>query len=121
MSEADKAHKAAVRKIARVRKAGGTDLDLSGATFAALEKIPDQITGLTGLGTLILSGTKINDLAPLAALTAMKVLNLNETQVADLAPLAALTAMEVLNLSQTQVTDLAPLAAMTAMEQLFLS
>ncbi|MCB6177185.1 hypothetical protein LHP98_03455 [Rhodobacter sp. Har01] len=117
-SKADRAYRAAVKEIERVRKAGGTTLDLSGTRFRALTRIPPEIAGVQGLSEIDLSRTAVADLAPLASLTALRSLWLNQTAVADLAPLAGLTALQTLRLDQTAVADLAPLAGLTALQWL---
>ena len=48
------------------------------------------------IAELNLSGTKLDDLAPLAGLTALQKLDLSRTQVSDVAPLAGLTALQQL-------------------------
>jgi Leucine-rich repeat (LRR) protein len=120
-SAAEKAYRAAVKEIRRVKQAGGTTLDLRDERYRALDRIPQDIATLSALKTLRLDQTAVSDLAPLAALTALEELTLNQTAVSDLAPLAALTALRTLRLNQTAVSDLAPLATLTALENLSLN
>ena len=68
-----------------------------------------------------LSGTRIDDLAPLADFVGLQWLNLSETAVSDLSPISNLTDLELLFLSGTSVSDLSLLLKLTALESLFLS
>ncbi len=87
MSAADEAYEAAVAEIKRVRAAGETALRLEGASFRALDRIPDEIAGIEGLTVVDLDNTRVADLAPLAGLTALQTLWLGNTRVADLRPI----------------------------------
>ena len=121
LTDAEKAFRAAVVEIERVRKAGGTRLVLSGEKYLALEEIPAEVTRIAGLRTLDLEHTRITDLAPLAALTGLQMLELDQTGVTDLAPLASMIGLEQLFLSQTSVADLAPLITLTSLRELGLN
>lgn len=121
MTDADKAWKAALNKIGRVRRAGGTQLDLSGEKFHALAHIPPQVTSIAGLLWLDLDSTQITDLSPLAPLTTLQTLWLNNTPITDLSPLAPMTALHVLGLRGTPVSDLSRLAPLTALQSLGLN
>ena len=70
---------------------------------------------LRRMRSLVLSGTQVADLAPLAGLSALTFLDVSNTQVADLAPLAGLPALTSLDVSHTKVADLAPLAGLSAL------
>ncbi len=76
---------------------------------------------LTGLRTLILTGTPITDLAPLASLASLQSLEVSGTQVSDLAPLQNLACLQSLLLSNTEVSDLAPLANLPSLYALSVS
>ncbi len=67
MSEADKAYKAALEIIAQVKAAGEAEVRLDGDEFNALDRVPPELTALTSLNTLQLSGTRVSDLASLQA------------------------------------------------------
>ena len=53
---------------------------------------------------LVLDGTQVSDLTPLAGLTKMQWLYVQDTQVTDLTPLAGMTRMEFLLLKGTKVS-----------------
>ena len=65
--------------------------------------------GLGNLRSLDLSGTRIADIAPLAALTALEFLDLTSTPVTDLTPLSALTNLRWLNMRNSSA-DTSPLS-----------
>ena len=121
MTAADDAYTEAQRLIAAAAKSGATTLSLNTTKTRALIRIPPEITALTALTILALSGTGVTNLAPLTTLTAITNLDLNGTGVTNLAPLTTLTALTTLGLSGTTVTDLAPLTTLTALTSLDLS
>ncbi|WP_051394445.1 leucine-rich repeat domain-containing protein [Rhodobacter capsulatus] len=120
MTEAEKAYRAALEEIERVKREGGTELWLSEDAFRALDRIPTEVAGLTGLQRLNLNRTAVSDLTPLAGLAALRVLSLDQTATRDLSPLAGLTALESLLLDQTDIRNLTPLAGLTALSELVL-
>ena len=121
MSTADEAYAAAVAEIERVRAEGGTKLVFDRGPFHALDRIPPEIAGITGLTKLVLDRTKVVDLTPLAGLTALRTLGLSSTKVADLTPLSGLTALQGLSLTGTPVADLTPLSGLTGLQGLWLT
>jgi hypothetical protein len=121
MDDADRAYAAAVEKIAAAKASGATDLDLHDVLLGAPERIPDEISSLTGLTWLNLWRTGFNDLAMLAGLTALTELNISHTAVSDLSPVNALTGLVHLYLSDTGVKDLSPVAELTGLTELNLS
>ena len=114
------AYAAAVREIARVIKAGETQLKLDDKKFNALTRIPPNLHDIKGLYWVDLDNTQINDLTPLQVLTGLQQLLLNQTGVVDLTPLQALTGLQGLYLNQTGVVDLTPLQALTGLQRLLL-
>jgi hypothetical protein len=82
------------------------------------------LKGLTGLQSLVLTGTKVTDagLAQIKGLTGLQTLYLRETQVTDagLEQLKGLTGLQALDLSGTRVTDagLAHLKGLTGLQTL---
>ena len=114
------AYAAAVREIARVIKAGETQLKLDDKKFNALTRIPPNLHDIKGLYRVDLDNTQINDLTPLQVLTGLQQLLLNQTGVVDLTPLQALTGLQGLYLNQTGVVDLTPLQALTGLQTLSL-
>ncbi|PWK62740.1 leucine-rich repeat domain-containing protein [Roseicyclus mahoneyensis] len=121
MGAAEDAYAAALEEIARVKAAGGTELDLSEDRFAALNRLPPELTELTALQSLRLDGTRIADISHLTGLNELKVLWLNHTQVTDVTPLGDLTVLRSLDLSDTQVADISPLAGLIALQSLRLA
>jgi len=78
-----------------------------------------QITALNAVGELrnltrlVLQGSPVNDLGPLARLTQLNSLALMDNQVSDLTPLRGLTHLQWLYVVGNPVNDLAPLAGLT--------
>jgi hypothetical protein len=72
------------------------------------------------LTILLLGGTGVTDVAPLATVATLEDLELPQTRVADVAALAGLPALRALNLFQTDVVDLTPVARMPALGELAL-
>ena len=70
------------------------------------------------LHSLDLRETKISDLEPLTKFTSLRLLILWKTQISDLAPLADLTNLQLLDLMETHVSDLAPLTGLTNLQLL---
>jgi internalin A len=66
-----------------------------------------HLRGMTRLGELWMSGTRVDDLSPIAHLTTMRTLVLTGTPITDagLAPIARFTALERLSLADTPITD----------------
>ena len=85
-----------------------------------LERIPEEVAGLTGLTVLSLANNQISDLAPLAGLTGLTILDLANNQISELAPLAGLTGLTRLYLRGNQISELAPLAGLTGLTELYL-
>ena len=59
-------------------QSGATRLDLSDAG-EALNRLPPEIAGLTGITTLNLTNTQVSNLTPLAGLTGITWLDLTST------------------------------------------
>lgn len=76
------------------------------------------VTTLPGLTRLILSGTGVRDLTPLAGVPTLEALTLLRTEVEDLAPLARLPRLAELVIYRTRVTDLTPLAGSLTLRRL---
>lgn len=112
MSGREEAFGTAAARIGAAAGEGARALDLSGAAFAALDRLPPAIADLGTLETLDLSGTRIAGLEPLAGLTALRDLRLEGTPVSDIAPLEGLAALETLVLRRTRVGSLSPLRAL---------
>jgi esterase/lipase superfamily enzyme/Leucine-rich repeat (LRR) protein len=108
----------ALRRINEAEDTGATVLDLSDLDS---RRLPHELTLLTALQSLNLSGCKqLSDISPLAGLTALQSLNLSGCKQlsGDLSPLAGLTALQSLNLSECWHLggDLSPLAALTSLQ-----
>ena len=78
----------------------------------------DHCADLASLRRLVLDGTGVRDVAPLARLTSLEILDLRGTEVDDIKPLARLTSLQYLDLAGTGVRDVAPLAMLTSLEVL---
>ena len=90
MSKADQAYQATLKKIEHAKATGALELKLFGEEFSALDRVPPELASLTNLQILELSGTQVNDLAPLQEMTNLQMLWLSGTQVSDLRPIAGL-------------------------------
>lgn len=116
MNQTEMAYKAAQIIIAQVAEVSDTKLLLTGEEFSALDRIPPEISQLSEINEIILSGTLVKNLAPLANLRNLHRIDLNRTPVADIEPLTELTNLKSLRLDRTQVEDLTALAEL---EKLF--
>ncbi len=117
MGKAEEAFEEARRRIAEAARTGAKVLDLR---IEGLERIPEEIAGLTGITSLSLTGTQVSDLGPIAGLTGMTRLWLDRTRVSDLRPIAGMTGMTTLWLDGTRVSDLGPIEGMTGLTRLYL-
>lgn len=120
MTEAEKAYRAAQRAIEVLALAGGTELDLSGEKFRALERIPTEVADIPDLTHLNLRETSVADLEPLAQLTELRQLHLTASPVSELRPLRKLSKLEVLAADQTSVSDLRPIIGLKNLKWLYL-
>ena len=111
------------------------------ASQALLEEVIPLLKTVGPVMELDLSGTKVTNLAPLAALTALRKINLgprlvsntpasswpatndwtDAAPITDFIPLTRLTNLQALWLLDTQVADAAPLAQLTNLQRLDLS
>ena len=112
----DVAYAEAEARIAQGARERVRVLSLQG--LDALEKIPPSISDLDRLAQLSLRGTRVSDLAPLAAVPSLRVLSLRDTRAGDLAPLEALSDLEILDLAGSWVWDLGSLSRMPSLERL---
>lgn len=115
---AELAYAAAEARIAESKATGTFLLFLDGRDCRALTRIPPQIAELTELKVVLLNGTQISDLSPLADLIGITQLRLDGTRVTDLTPLAGLIGLKELSLNGTGVTDLTPLAGLGGLTEL---
>lgn len=121
MSDADLAYTAAVAEIARVRAEGGVRLDLSGESFRALMRVPEEIPAWSELAFVKLSGTQVSSIAGVAKHKGIIGLTLDNTQVSDVESLADMTEMHFLSINRTLVSDITPVRRLTKLETLDLS
>ena len=110
LTKAEDCYAEALRRIAQERVALTGELDLS--LLSELQSLPPEIAQLLHLRVVYCAGTRVSDLAPLAALTALQSLDCSHNYLSDLAPLAALTALQSLNCNGTPISDLQPLLAL---------
>lgn len=79
-----------------------------------------QLSGLSGLQMLILSGNQIDSIAPLSGLTGLTSLSLSSTPISDLRPLIGLDRLTRLRLDDVTVSDLSPLTELPSLTDLYL-
>jgi hypothetical protein len=120
MSAADEAYRAAEAAIAKAKAEGAERLSFFSDEFHALERIPQQIAGMTNLSSLSFDSTQITDLKPLAGLHGLERLFLSKTLISELAPLSGLTDLAELFLDSTLITDISPLVGLAGLRELFL-
>lgn len=65
-----------------------------------------------GVVVVVLHGSEVRDLSPLAGLRSLKDLSLDDSQASDLSPLVGLKHLQWLSLDNSQVSDLSPLAGL---------
>ena len=85
------------------------------ADFGHDEYLNDSsfLEGMTSLEVLILSGSPIKDLTPLAACKNLRILELSNCgYITDVSPLAACEKLKMLNISYTKVTEVSSLEAL---------
>ena len=85
------------------------------ADFGHDEYLNDSsfLEGMTSLEVLILSGSPVKDLTPLAACKNLRILELSNCgYITDVSPLAACEKLEMLNISYTKVTEVSSLEAL---------
>lgn len=125
----DAASRAAEEAVKTARENGETELDLSNYVdvqvgseiirpFSALTRLPPEISVLTELRHLLLIGTEVSDLSPLAGLSGLQGLYVDGSSVVDLAPLAELHDLSDLSLDATRVSDLSILRSLTGLQSL---
>ena len=123
------AYRAAEQAIENARETGVTELDLSehadvelgsqiSRPFSALKRLPPEISSLTELRHLSLSGTEVSDLTPLAKLAGLREISVDDSPVSDLEPLSGLSELEELSIDNTRVSDLASLRTLTGLQSL---
>ncbi len=83
------AFKNAVAEIESVRRNGETTLNLAGP-YAALERLPDEISSLTNLQYLNLNRAGVSDISAARNLPELRGITLDHTQINDLRPLCEL-------------------------------
>lgn len=114
----EKAYGEAERIIAEAQSSKAKTLEIR---LPELRILPPSISSLTDLRSLSLNGTKVADIAPIAALGRLQLLALNFTRVANLVPLAAVTGLRTLSLVKTPVADLVPISGLRGLRWLWLN
>src|SRR5215813_9946692 len=92
-SRAQKSFAVAQKLIADAQRAGAVALDLSvdfriGLTH--LKRVPNEISGLTGLRELTVTHAPISDISRLSVLSSLTLLNIRSTNVANISPISDL-------------------------------
>lgn len=90
-----------------------TDLDVEATQVTDVSPLRSM-----ALTRLILSETRVADLAPLTAMKGLRHLGLRRTAVSDFSPLAAFTALERLDLGFSSLRDLTPLRGLRSLREL---
>jgi hypothetical protein len=106
----------AQRRIAKAITTSATELDLS--DLHQLSDLPEAISKLSFLQSLMLDETSVSDLAVLKPLKGLRNLSIDKTNVSDLGPLRNLTALREFSADHTQVSDLTPISGLSALERL---
>ena len=96
---------------------GLTELNLSGNRIGDI----GVLAGLKELALLDLSNNNIDDIGVLAGLSELAVLNLSGNQISDIDALAGMKNLRELDLTGNLISELGALAGMTVMEELILS
>ncbi|MCP5085551.1 MAG: hypothetical protein GY952_01910 [Rhodobacteraceae bacterium] len=124
---ARQAKETAKRRIAEAKAEGSDFVSFNEPDFRALTELPEEISELSELRTLILSNTQISDagLTHLVGLTGLTELYLGNTQISDagLAYLGELSGLNRLDIDGTQISDsgLVHLKGMQGMRHLSLN
>ena len=105
----------------RYRAAGGADPAAASASVVHRGQRSGTARGDGELEGCFLTGSLVEDIAPLAGLTRLERLDLGDTQITDATPLIGLRNLRSLDLSATRITDIAPLASLTALQFLDLT
>lgn len=116
--QAEQAYEAAEARIKLAKQLEFQSIDFSGLKF--LERLPSQLSELSGLRRISLDGTFIHDLRPLETLSQLHWLSINNTQASDLSPLAKLGELIYLSADRTKVFDLSPIRNLKQLEYLSL-
>jgi len=96
--------------------------ELSLTSCGGLNKLPRSIARLTALRKLSVTGSQVDDVAPLAALTSLQALYLRGShRLRNVKPLASLLALRRLDLAYTAITDASALQALVALEEICLT
>lgn len=96
-------------------------LDLTAAARAGLITSFEPLAELTGLRSLNLANTPINDLWHLRNLAKLENLDISGTAVTSLEPLKYLSALQRLNMEGVAVSDLSPIGNLLQLQQLNIS
>lgn len=126
MSTADEAFRAAEQLIAEIKAKGGTGLSFHAEVFRALEHLPPELVGLSGLRSIQLGRTKVADdaLELISELKSLRDLRLDETRISDdgMRRIAALSGLQMLSVSKTNISDqsLKHISALPELSNLYL-
>jgi hypothetical protein len=101
-----------LRNMLKKPKGNLTALDISKITSIVLTNSSTSLKGLEyaiNLEVILVQGSKLSDLTPLAHLKKLKSLEIVSDQVEDLTPLASITSLEFVLLDGNYISDLTPL------------
>ena len=108
----------ALERIQACRKKSGKLLDLSNLR---LNKIPKEVSSLTQISTLFLSGNQLTEIQCLDNLKNLTILYLSNNQFTEIQGLDKLTNLKTLYLSNNQLTEIQGLDNLTNLTTLDLS
>lgn len=107
----------ALERIQEAKENGGRRLDLSGL---GLERVPEEILELEGLGELHLWGNRLSDIGVISELQRLEFLLLNHNSISEISPLAKLKNLIVLFLGGNPCRDLTPINSLKKLKSLVL-
>lgn len=87
-----------------------------GETLSNLDRIPNEISRLTRLESLDLSGTQVSNLEPISRLRGLQRLDISRTKVTDLRPIENIKSLRHIFMDGTDVEDLLPLSGIGNLE-----
>ena len=103
-------------RLADAGLTGLGSLHITGSNISDISPLTDAGLTLTGLRSLSIRNTNVSDISPLAelsGLTKLTALYLTNNNISDISPLAGLTNLSILYLDGNNISDISPLAGLT--------
>lgn len=104
--------------ILNVLNDGGNELSLAHDGFDQLLYLPEEISNLEKVQFLDLTGSKVEDLTPIAKMTGLRYLRLGSSSITSISALSEMKVLTRLEVSNTAVSDLTPLQGCTSLSDL---